>query len=59
MANNTTLEVRETGRYKIVINLSFEAASTNTVARLLAVEGRLQINGTNEGGIYRSQEMSS
>ncbi|OUS11424.1 hypothetical protein A9Q93_11310 [Nonlabens dokdonensis] len=59
VANNTTLEVRETGRYKIVINLSFEAASTNTVARLLAVEGRLQINGTNEGGIYRSQEMSS
>ncbi len=57
--NNTTLEIRETGRYKVVINLSLEGTSVNATPRLLAVEGRLQINGVTIGGIYRSQEMNS
>lgn len=57
VVNNTTLRVREAGRYKIVINLSFVGTTNSATTRLLAVEGRLRINGTDEGGIYRSNEM--
>lgn len=57
--NNQTLQVNETGRYKIVVNLSLEGYSSNGNQALLAVEAELQINGTNVGGIYRSNEMIS
>ncbi len=57
--DNETLEVRETGRYKTIINLSLEGYSLNANQALLAIEARLRVNGTDEGGIYRSQEMIS
>ncbi|MEO9954121.1 hypothetical protein [Nonlabens sp.] len=56
---NSTVTIGETGRYKIIVNLSLEGISNNTNQRLLAIEGRLRVNGNNTGGIYRSQEMIS
>lgn len=55
----STVTIGESGRYKIIVNLSLEGFSDNLSQRLLAIEGRLRVNGINAGGIYRSQEMIS
>ncbi len=58
-SGHTTLTVGQTGRYKVVVNISLEGFSGNNNQALLAVESTLRINGTQTGGIYRSQEMIS
>jgi len=59
LATPNTVIVGEAGRYKVIVNLSLVATSPNATQRLLAVEGRLRINGIITGGIYRSSEMIS
>lgn len=55
----TTLRVLAAGRYKVIVNLSLVGYAASPSGRLLAVEARLRINGTNIGGVYRSNEMLS
>jgi hypothetical protein len=57
--SNTTLQVNEKGRYKVIVNISLQGVSNGNSRSLLAVEGQLRINNTAIGGVYRSGEMIS